>query len=162
MCTSDISKMSLTDSPAAVPAANVSKVSVKPPPFWKVNPSLWFVQLEAQFIIAGISQDDTKFYTVISAIELDILNSVSDIVSHPPATDKYKALKTRLIVIHSESQESKIRKLLQGIELGDMCPSQLLSRMRSLADETVGETIKIFIISQAPKSNAKHPCCIKR
>ena len=53
-----------------------------------------FIQLEAQFIIACVSQDDTKFYTVICAIEPDILSSVSDIVSHPSAMDKYKALKT--------------------------------------------------------------------
>lgn len=133
--------MAPPSSDAPVSTANVSKVAVKPPPFWKINPSLWFIQLEAQFTISGITQDDTKFYTVVSAIEPDILNSVSDIVSQPPSTEKYKALKERLIEIHSESQESKIRKLLQGIELGDQRPSQLLSRMRSLAGSAVGEPL---------------------
>ena len=79
--------MSLTDTYAAGPATNVSKVSIKPPPFWKINRFSLFVQIEAQFIIAGISPDRTKFYTVISAIEFDILSSISDIFSHPALTE---------------------------------------------------------------------------
>ncbi|GFW80494.1 retrovirus-related Pol polyprotein from transposon opus [Trichonephila clavipes] len=43
--------------------------------------------------------------------------------------------------MHSESEDSKIRTLLQGLELGDQRPSQLLTRMRSLAGDNVGEPI---------------------
>ncbi|XP_035217728.1 uncharacterized protein LOC118191048 [Stegodyphus dumicola] len=105
---------------------NISRVSIKPPPFWKVSPTLWFAQLEAQFDIAGITVDSTKFNHVISAIKSDILNSVCDIVLHPPVTGNYDTLKTRLIELHSER-----------LELGDQRPSQLLCRMRKLAGETV-------------------------
>ncbi|XP_067128371.1 uncharacterized protein [Centruroides vittatus] len=132
-------------------AVNVTWVAVKPPPFWKPNPTLWFVQLEAQFAISGISADSTKFNHVISAIESDVLNSVSDLILQPPASEKYEALKKRLIDLHSESQESKIRMLLQGLELGDQHPSQLLTRMRALAGETVGEPLlKSLWLSRLP------------
>ncbi|XP_035228620.1 uncharacterized protein LOC118200760 [Stegodyphus dumicola] len=132
---------------------NISRVSVKPPPFWKVNPTLWFAQLEAQFDIAGITVDSTKFNHVISAIESDILNSVCDIVLHPPVTGKYDTLKTRLIELHSESEESKIRTLLQGLELGHQRPSQLLCRMRNLAGETIGgPLLKSLWISRLPQN----------
>lgn len=132
---------------------SISRVAVRPPPFWKPNPILWFAQLEAQFDIANITVDATKFNHVISAIESDVLNSVTDIILHPPATDKYTTLKQRLIDIHSESQESKIRSLLQGLELGDQRPSQLLTRMRALAGETVGEPLlKSLWLSRLPLS----------
>nr|XP_042911820.1 uncharacterized protein LOC122272333 [Parasteatoda tepidariorum] len=133
---------------------NISRVAIKPPPFWKVNPTLWFAQLEAQFLIAGVSVDETKFHHVVSAIETDVLNSVADIILKPPQSDKYGALKTRLIALHSESQESKIRTLLQGLELGDQRPSQLLTRMRSLAGENVGETLlKSLWLSRLPATS---------
>ncbi|KFM69797.1 hypothetical protein X975_25859, partial [Stegodyphus mimosarum] len=115
------------------PEPQITRVAVKPPPFWKNNPSLWFAQIEAQFSIARNSEDSTKFNHVVAAIESDILNSVHDLILKPPDCDKYSKLKQRLIEIYSESESSKIRTLLQGLELGDQRPSYLLSRMRDLA-----------------------------
>lgn len=122
-------------------SADVSRVAVKPPPFWKSNPALWFIQLESQFAIANIISDETKFHYVISALDTELLNSVTDLIMNPPKSEIYTALKTKLIEVHSESETSKIRTLLQGLELGDQRPSQLLTRMRSLAGDTVGETL---------------------
>ncbi|GFQ76602.1 uncharacterized protein TNCT_294501 [Trichonephila clavata] len=90
----------------------ISHVVVKPPPFWKHNPVLWFGRLEAQFELAKILNDTTKFNYVLSAVESDILNSVSDLVLKPPENGKYDALKKRLIKVHSESEDSNIRILL--------------------------------------------------
>lgn len=120
---------------------HVAHVSVKLPPFWKTSPALWFLRLESQFALANITSDLTKFNNVISCLDSDVLNSVSDILMKPPTTGKYDALKQRLISIHSESETSKIRTLLQGLELGDQRPSQLLTRMRALAGDTVGEAL---------------------
>lgn len=119
----------------------IAHVGVKPPPFWKTNPTLWFVRLEAQFALSKISCETTKFYHVVAAIDADILSSVSDIIVNPPTTNPYESLKKRLIESHSASEESRIRTLLQGMELGDQRPSQLLTRMRSLAGEAVGEAL---------------------
>ncbi|GFR05973.1 uncharacterized protein TNCT_56021 [Trichonephila clavata] len=126
---------------SAINDTTVSRVGVKLPPFWKANPALWFVQLEAQFALAGITADDTKFNHVISAIDSDISNCVCDIILKPPDADKYSTLKNRLIELHSESEASKIRTLLKGLELGDQRPSQLLARMKALAGDTVGEPL---------------------
>lgn len=132
-------------------ATSVSHVGVKIPPFWTNNPMLWFVRLEAQFSLAKISCETTKFNHVVAAIDADILASVSDMVMAPPDTNPYQALKKRLIDSHSESEESRIRTLLRGVELGDMRPSQLLSRMRALAGSTVGETLlKSLWLSRLP------------
>ncbi|GBN01400.1 Transposon Ty3-I Gag-Pol polyprotein, partial [Araneus ventricosus] len=133
--------------------ATIARVRVKLPPFWKANPALWFVQLDAQFALAGITVDDTKFNHVISAVDSEILNSVSDIILRPPDIDKYTILKKRLIELHSETEASKIRTLLQGLELGDQRPSQLLTRMRALAGDTVGEPLlKSLWMGRLPNS----------
>ncbi|GFQ77432.1 uncharacterized protein TNCT_347091 [Trichonephila clavata] len=102
---------------------------------------LWFVQLEAQFALTGITADDSKFNHVISAIDSDILNCVCNIIFKPPDADKYSTLKNHLIELHSESEASKIRTLLQGLVLGDQRPSQLLARMKALAGDTVDEPL---------------------
>ena len=137
-CISVFTIMSVNDE---APDANISKVAVKPPPFWVADPSLWFAQLESQFSLASITVDDTKFHYVTSAIAPETLHVVRDLILNPPANNKYDTLKQRLIEHHAESEESKIRRLLQGIELGDQRPTQLLTRMRSLAGKSVGDTL---------------------
>ncbi|GFR19779.1 uncharacterized protein TNCT_1502 [Trichonephila clavata] len=94
-----------------------------------------------KFELAKILNDTTKFNHVLSAVESNILNSVSDLVLKPPENGKYDALKKRLIEVHLESEDSKIRILLQGLELGDQRPSHLLTCMRSLAGDNVGEPL---------------------
>ena len=133
-------------------SATIARVSVKPPPFWRPNPTLWFAQLEAQFTISGITADITKFNHVVSAVESDILNAVSDLILDPPLEEKYDAIKKRLISIHSESDASKLRTLLQGVELGDQRPSQLLTKMRSLAGTKVvpDDLLKSLWMSHLP------------
>nr|XP_042912876.1 uncharacterized protein LOC122272906 [Parasteatoda tepidariorum] len=123
------------------PEAQIAHVSVKPPPFWKSNPTLWFVRLEAQFSLANIITELTKFNHVVAALDADVLTSVSDILITPPDNLPYSVIKKRLIDSHSESESSKIRTLLQGLELGDQRPSQLPARMRSLAGSSVGEAL---------------------
>ena len=96
----------------------VSRVSVKVPPFWKVNPALWFAHLEAQFANSYVTVDETKFNLIVASVESEILGTVHDIILSPPDQDKYETLKKRLIEFYAESESSKIRTLLQGLELG--------------------------------------------
>lgn len=132
-------------------SGQVSYVGVKAPPFWKTNPNLWFIRLEAQFSLAKVTCETTKFNHVVAAVDADILALVSDLVMNPPTERPYEALKKRLIESHSESEESRLRTLLQGVELGDWRPSQLLTHMRSLAGSTVGETLlKSLWLSRLP------------
>jgi hypothetical protein len=46
-------------------AAETARVAVRLPAFWTERPSLWFTQAEAQFSLAGISNERTKFYHII-------------------------------------------------------------------------------------------------
>lgn len=121
--------------------AHVNRVAVKPPPFWKAEPRVWFVQLEAQFQLAGINTDETKFNYIVSAVDTDVLTQVADVVTAPPAKDKYNTLKEKLINIFSDSSEQRLRRLLSGVELGDKKPSQLLAEMKQLGGAAVTEEL---------------------
>ncbi|GBM23253.1 hypothetical protein AVEN_159921-1 [Araneus ventricosus] len=116
--------------------ATIARPGFKLPSLWKSNHAVWIVELEEQFALAGITVDDTKCNHVISAVDSEILNSVSDIILRPTDSDKYTILRKRLIELHSESEASTIGTLFQGLELGDQSPCQLLTRMIALAGDT--------------------------
>lgn len=115
------------------------RVTVKVPEFWADRPDVWFVQLEAQFALARITEDTTKFYHVISQLGNQYTAEVLDVIQAPPATGKYDKIKAELIRRLSSSQEKKIKQLLSLEELGDRTPSQFLRRIQSLAGPTVPE-----------------------
>ena len=49
--------------------ANVYAATVKLPDFWQHNPRPWFQHIEAQFQLRGITQDTTKYFHVVAALE---------------------------------------------------------------------------------------------
>lgn len=95
---------------------------MRAPPFWKENPTLWFVQLESQFYTNGITQSDTKYHIAVGALETAIINQVSDVVTNPSANNKYETLKQRLQERFTESEERRFKKLLGAIDMGDKLP----------------------------------------
>jgi hypothetical protein len=52
---------------------------------------LWFAQAEAQFSLAGISSEKTKFFHVISQLDHRYAAEVEDIITSPPERDPYTA-----------------------------------------------------------------------
>lgn len=127
------------------PIQMVNRVSVKVPPFWHENPTIWFAQVEAQFEIAGMTVDSSRFNTVVAAIESKILCQVMDAVTQPPTSGKYDNLKEKLLTRFGASEQENIRKLLTDISLGDRKPSQLLNEMRSLAKNAITEQVLLTL-----------------
>lgn len=117
----------------------VNRVSVKVPPFWPERPEIWFAQVEAQFGIAGITTDLTKFNTVVAAIESNVLSQISDAILMPPEDGKYENLKKCMIERFCDSEQKQMQKLLSDIELGDRRPTQLLSELSNLAKDRVSD-----------------------
>lgn len=122
------------------PEVNAVRV-VKIPPFWRENPSLWFMQVEAAFAISRITADTTKYRYVLVNLDSSTLPFVSDILSAPPAINAYDALKERLISSFDETSESKLRRLLRGTEISEEKPSNLLQRLRNLAGSSFPENV---------------------
>lgn len=131
--------------------AQISRVSVRIPPFWHAKPALWIAQIESQFAAAGIVSDRTKYHTVVAAIESSVLSQISDIVLNPPVENMYDTLKLRLLGQYADSEQKRIKKLLQDLELGDMRPSQLLREMRDLAGNEMNDNmLKSVWMSRLP------------
>jgi hypothetical protein len=79
-------------------------VAVRLPPFWAERPAVWFAQAEAQFSLAGISSERTKFYYVISQLDQRYAAEVEDFTS-PPQQNPYSKLRTELLKRLSLSRE---------------------------------------------------------
>ncbi|CAG9131788.1 unnamed protein product [Plutella xylostella] len=141
--------------PAATASSEIAMVTVqmRVPDFWPDLPSLWFSQFEA--IMAPQKQSDsTKFDMVVSKLGRDALRQVTDIIKTPPATDKYKALKERLLAVYEESAELQFQRLVSDMDLGSQKPSQLLRRMSDLAknSDISDGPLKNLWISRLPPS----------
>lgn len=125
---------------------------VKIPPFWNKNPQLWFHQLDAQFTICKVTKEVTKFNYVVSALDMEVLAQVSDLITTPPR-EPYTAVKQRLVSSFGDTEERRIKRLLKELELGDKRPSHLLQEMRQLAGTLVSEDfLKTLWIQQLPSS----------
>ncbi|XP_055924770.1 uncharacterized protein LOC129956840 [Argiope bruennichi] len=124
--TSEHKDVSLTTNPSTNDDSSpvVARVSFKAPPFWKQNPKLYFVQIESQFTIAGITKDETKYHHVVAAIETDVIAQVSDIILNLNEELMYEALKERLIEQFADSETHLLKLLLQELQLGDDRPSE--------------------------------------
>lgn len=107
-------------------------MTVKLPTFWQEDVDTWFAQVEAEFAIRGITQDDTKYSHVIAALTGDAAKVTSRIIRKPPQADKYLAVKEFLCDLYGLSDSDRAERLLSVQELGTRKPSQLLSHILHL------------------------------
>ena len=114
----------------------MSAVSVKLPPFWPANPSLWFAQVEAQFQARGISVERTKFDYIVASLSPEVATEVRDLILNPPTSRPYTEVRTELIQGTAVSQRYQLQQLLSGEELGDQTPRLLRQMERLLGDNT--------------------------
>ncbi|GBM01673.1 hypothetical protein AVEN_271928-1 [Araneus ventricosus] len=130
--------MSIEDGKAD--GTELHKVSVKIPPFWIYKPEIWFYQVEAQFKISGITAEETKFNYLISQLDPKFVENVWDIIRSDSQT-KFTDSKTRLLNLFKESENARIQRLITGIDLDDLKPSQLLQKLRSVATPDISEKL---------------------
>lgn len=105
---------------------HVAATKIKISEFFVSDPELWFVLLESNFAQSRITSDNSKYHLVVASLTQAVAERIKDLLLHPPTDDKYDKLKTRLIKDFSDSEATKIKKLLSDIQLGDQKPSVLL------------------------------------
>ncbi|XP_024879218.1 uncharacterized protein LOC112459384 [Temnothorax curvispinosus] len=129
----------------------------KLPPFSQVDPELWFIQAEILMRNSRITTESTKADTVLAALDVEVLGYVKDIITlNPSPTDIYEQIKARIIAAYAPSVETKLRKLLTGQVGTDGKPSLILSRLRSLNDGNIDDSVikSIFLDHLPPKHRA--------
>ncbi|GFQ93990.1 uncharacterized protein TNCT_716291 [Trichonephila clavata] len=128
-------------------------ITIKIPPFWTDKPEIGFFQVEAQFNINRITSEETKFNCLVFQLEPPFLENVWDIIKDPENTAKYSTAKERLLLTFQENENVRIKRLLTGLELGDMLPSQLLRKMCSLGHSDISEKVlRTLWLEKMPES----------
>ena len=107
----------------------VSPMNIKLPPVWPNNIDLWFGQVEAQFVLRNITADDIKYNHVVAVLDENVAQRAASLIASPPAVGKYDALKNQLIQRCGQSDLARAQKLLHLQGLGDLRPSELLTKM---------------------------------
>ena len=79
------------------PTDEVATVSLKLPPFWTHKPNTWFNQIEAQFALKNISNDQTKYFYIVAALDADTADRIEDTIDNPPSCNKYDTIKEKLL-----------------------------------------------------------------
>lgn len=97
--------------------------------------------MEVQFATNGITQDLTKFYHAVQALDASVLSEVSELITNPPNDGKYETLKTKILSEFQVSEEKRLKTLLSATELSNLRPSRLLKQMRDLAEGKVPEEL---------------------
>lgn len=136
----DSGKTTISKGESSSRKGHLEKVSIKLPAFWNERPEVWFAQVEAQFEIAGINKELTKFNYLLANLEPNVVENIWDLVSEKKK-EKYTLAKERLLSIFKTSEDKKIKNLISELELGDLKPSQLLRKMRGLAGDNFSDKI---------------------
>lgn len=134
------------------PKPEIASASVKLPEFWRSDPAMWFAQAEAQFALANVVRDHTKFYHIVAKVDQSIICHIADLVANPPENNKYTAVKSRLISRFEVSPQGKLEQLLGASDLGDMRPTHLLAKMQELATglNVNDELLKMLFLQRMP------------
>lgn len=119
----------------AINSTPTSTVSIKLPEFWPEDPEVWFVRIESQFALRGITKDETMFDYVVSALDNNTATEIKAVLLSPPPTEKYKTIKEALVSTFSKSQTEKDQELLSLSGLGDKKPTTLLRKIRNLNND---------------------------
>ncbi|GFO33314.1 hypothetical protein PoB_005981900 [Plakobranchus ocellatus] len=105
---------------------NAVSVSIKLLEFWSSSPEVWFARVEAQFDTKNITQDQTRYVYVVSALGVRTAEEVQDVLVNPPDADIYATLNNALIKAFGKSQAQRDNELLNLNGLGDKkthCPA---------------------------------------
>ncbi|UYV65543.1 hypothetical protein LAZ67_3004647 [Cordylochernes scorpioides] len=129
------------EGPTSTAPSQISRLAFRAPPFRPNDVELSISQLEAAFGLAEISRDETKFQATVTSLDQPTLTYVADIVTAPPPSGKYDALKARLLQQLGQSKQIKILPVLDGRPMGDQKPSTVLAAMQHQAGRNFSDTV---------------------
>ena len=134
--------------------AQVGRITIKPPTFYRSNPQVWFRQLESQFALATFTSSQTKFHHLMGALPEDVaINLPLDVTS-------YESLKEQIIGIYQKSRQELLEEALGSISLDGQKPSVCFLRIKRNLEDCHLTVDNQFLTPQIPPSvTLNHTCC---
>ncbi len=112
--------------------AGSSAHKLRIPDFYAAKPRLWFSQLEAQFRLANVTDDESKFYNIVASLQAEVASRIDFVIENPPPFNKYCTIKEALLNAFEKSPFELCAQALSMLPLGDRQPSQLMSDLVDL------------------------------
>lgn len=112
--------------------AKVDSVAVKAPPFWPNDPEMYFFRLEAQFALAKVTKESTKFNIVVQALDPIQIREIRPVLQNPPRGREYETVKAALTEAFGPTQEQKDQELFSLTTLGDRSACSMLRQIQYL------------------------------
>ena len=117
----------------------------------------WFLIIESQFTIARITNNTTKFHTIIANLPVSVLSQLSD---EAVSCNDYDQLKAAIVALYSRSDPELFDKIVSKHNIPFQKPTQYLSELQELARESnlgiSDNFIKVAFLKGLP-NNISHP-----
>ena len=129
--------------------------------FYASDVELWFNQIETQFALHQIDDDDERYSLTCAALSGEIASDVRDVLLQPFRSNKYNSLKVILIERRRLTTTERVNKVISGEKIGNDIPSRFLRRLQKTAGfgtkAVVGKAvIRQAFIRQMPASIRAH------
>lgn len=113
----------------------------------------WLRQVDVRMKLAKITTEQEKYEYLIASLPSEIINCVYDLINQQPAVDPYTTLVRRIESEFQPTEREQVKKLLQGMVMGDKKPSLFLREMRNLAKNQVTDVVlKELFLNQLPEN----------
>ena len=110
---------------------------------------LWFNQIETQFDLHQIIDDDERYRLTCAALSGEVAFDVRDVLLQPLLTHKYENLKAILIKRRGLTTPGRVKKVISGEKLGSDIPSRFLMRLQKTAGFGTKAVVGKAVIRQA-------------
>ena len=148
-CRRDFSRSESSRSPSPVRrqpqrrSTNLPKFKIAT--FYSTDVELWFNQIETQFDLHQITDDDERYRLPYAALSGEVASDVRDVLLQPFLTQKYE----NLIERRGLTTPERVNKVITGGKLGSDIPSRFLRRLQKTAGFGTKAVIGKVVIRQA-------------
>ena len=110
---------------------------------------LWFNQIERQFDLHQITDDDERYRLTCAALSGEVASDVRDVLLQPFLTHKYENLKAILMERRGLTTPERVNKVISAKKLGSDIPSRFLRRLQKTAGFGTKAVVSKAVIRQA-------------
>ena len=117
--------------------------------FYATDVELWFNQIETQFALHRINDDDERYSLTCAALSGEVASDVRDVLLQPFRSHKYESLKAILIERRGLTTPERVNKVISGERMGTDIPSRFLRRLQKTAGFGTKAVVGKAVIRQA-------------